>query len=483
MRRYDIRLLAILITALIARLAFLVFFGGFDNQLHDSMADQTIYIDIAQNLADGKGFVLSTPTWVADAGMPTAIVPPLYPIFLALIFRIFGASLLAVRWITIFLSLWVVWVAYDLGGKLFNPTVGTLAGLITALYPALVMYVRPIMSEGIFFPLIALLVWLTERLTRSAEQLTRKGARWYQAALWGLTAGLSILTRTESIILAGLLFLYIIFMQRKQKSFSWLFSLAAPIGLAGLVLLPAAVYNFTTQGNFTPLPNAKWKMWDHTYWAGMSARPENQGKHFPEQALVPNWSTSTETERDAYLWGMALNFIESNPKIFISQRFEQLLWSYPLLPLEEIPPPFGNKGASLLPDGRNYGPTSLDDVVRYITPAEKLRVWFFRLTFLLMLVGMVWMVWKKRAGAYWLALVLFYSVFHSMFLVGSERMRLQIEPTLILVASYGIYELFHLRGRALLSSEAVGADGLRPSSSTQQELNLCPPGYNTSSHK
>ena len=46
--------------ALAVRLVYLLVFGGLDNEIHDSLSDQYIYLDIAGNLAAGNGFTVST---------------------------------------------------------------------------------------------------------------------------------------------------------------------------------------------------------------------------------------------------------------------------------------------------------------------------------------------------------------------------------------------------------------------------------------
>jgi 4-amino-4-deoxy-L-arabinose transferase-like glycosyltransferase len=139
------------------RVGYMLIFGGFDHEIHDSMSDQFIYIDIGQNLADGKGFVTSVDTFIADAGELTSISPPLYPYFLAGVFSVFGKNLIAVRLIHILLSFVVVAVTYWLGKEIFSENIGRVSGILVAVHPAYIMYVRPIMSESIFFALVALM--------------------------------------------------------------------------------------------------------------------------------------------------------------------------------------------------------------------------------------------------------------------------------------------------------------------------------------
>ena len=80
----------IFILALIVRLIFILVLGAEDKKSYDSLYDQYIYIDIARSIVAGHGFATNYDIFVADANTPTAIQPPFYPLFLAMIFWTFG---------------------------------------------------------------------------------------------------------------------------------------------------------------------------------------------------------------------------------------------------------------------------------------------------------------------------------------------------------------------------------------------------------
>jgi len=427
MTRNPRPLILILLLALVARVLFLLAFGGFDQQIHDSMADQNIYMDIGRNLAQGNGFTVSTDIWISHAGTPTSIVPPLYPLFLGTIFKIFGENLIVVRLLQVLLSLVVVAMVYVLGDALFNRRTAVVAATLCAIYPALVMYVRPIMSENLFFALVALLILTTYYLSLPTPRL-----RLYAA--WGVLAGLAVLTRTEASLLAGLLFLYLLLLRFLKFNKVSLAVFAIPIVVVALVMLPYGFYNLSAHGSFSLSPNAKWKFWDHTWLAYNRDLPEWQGVEFPEKRVVPDWDSKTEAERDAYLWDMAVRFVLDHPVEFIKQRVQRLLGSYPLIPREEFAPPLGTKGTLNKSADYPYGATGLDDYVYYTTPLEKLRVWLFRVTMLLAVVGAFIAVRRQRL-AYLLLVVVLWNIGHSMIFVGSERLRLQIDPYLLLLAA------------------------------------------------
>jgi hypothetical protein len=111
----------------------------------------------------------------------------------------------------------------------------------------------------------------------------------------------------------------------------------------------------------------------------------------------------------------------------------------------------GNKGSVARPDGYQYGPTSLDDVVKYVTPIEEVRVWLFRVTLVLAVGGLILVAFRKQQNAYWLILVLLWNAVHSAAFVGSERLRLQIDAYLIVLAAFFVDRLIvHLGRRKVL---------------------------------
>ena len=445
-RRLDLGF--VLVLGLAARITYLVIWGGLDAQLHDSLSDQFIYLDIADNLAEGDGFTVSGETWIADPGQPTSIMPPLYPLVLGGLFKLWGHSILAARLLGLALSCLVPVFAYLIAERLQGRRAGLLAGAVAALYPPLVMYARPLMSEAIFLPLLGLLAYITLRLLDDRPS----PVTWLT---WGVVAALAILTRTEAGLLVPALMGFVLIARYRRFRLDraalvrrWLLSLVA----LGLVLSPYSLYNYQAHGNPMPLPNAKWKMWDHTWLADARTRPEWQGVGLPERQIVPDWEDKTERERDAYLWKLAVKFVRENPGTYAEQRIRRVFWSYPLLPLEELREPQPSDGAA-------FGSTSLDDTVRYATPAERIRVWSFRAMFLGALAGFVYYALARRDSRFLvLGIFIAWNVVHSALFVGSERLRIQIDLFLIVLTAAALISLWYaLKDRGRLKREEGGA--------------------------
>jgi len=94
-------------------------------------------------------------------GRPTAIRPPLYPAFLALVYKFLGAeNYNAVRIIQIFLSLLSGILVYSLAQKIFRrERISLLASGIFLFYPSLVIFNYLILTETLFTFLFLVSLW------------------------------------------------------------------------------------------------------------------------------------------------------------------------------------------------------------------------------------------------------------------------------------------------------------------------------------
>jgi hypothetical protein len=135
--------------------------------------DSVHYVAMAGRLLAGKGYSF-------NGGAPDAYVSPGYPLFLALILRLFpAAGLTAVRWSQALLGAGTAALAASWAG-LF-------AGVLVALYPSFIWSTGSILTEVAFlFLLVAYLVLHARLLERP-----RRG----RALVTGAVLGLAVLTR------------------------------------------------------------------------------------------------------------------------------------------------------------------------------------------------------------------------------------------------------------------------------------------------
>jgi 4-amino-4-deoxy-L-arabinose transferase-like glycosyltransferase len=116
-----------------------------------------------------------------------ALRPPLYPLFLAAVYRIAGREFIFVRLIQALMGVGVCLFTYAIGRRLYGPRAGIAAGLIAACYPSLILYTCLLMSENLFIFL------LTASLLLLLGTSQRRVGSCFAA---GVLIGLACLTRS-----------------------------------------------------------------------------------------------------------------------------------------------------------------------------------------------------------------------------------------------------------------------------------------------
>ncbi len=190
---------------------------------------------IAAHIVKGKGF--SSP-FLADTG-PTAWVPPVYPYFVALVFRLLGlysaASAIVILGIQCAIAAATGIAIHALGRRTFGPRIGFFAAWIWALSP---IFFRWAVSWIWDFAASAFLLTAAFVVTLDiAEQNTRK--HWLLlGALWAVTA----LTNPALLSLMPFTFLYAAFTNHRVYR-RWLASLALSGVLFAVMASPWLIRN------------------------------------------------------------------------------------------------------------------------------------------------------------------------------------------------------------------------------------------------
>jgi 4-amino-4-deoxy-L-arabinose transferase-like glycosyltransferase len=115
------------------------------------------------------------------------VVPPLYSLFLAGVFALFGPSLLVARLMQAVLAIATYGLIYVIARGLFNRIVGLAALFLSSFYPALIVWHGFILTETLYAFVIALFFFFLYRLSQNPT--------WYDALLGGVSLGLTLLTR------------------------------------------------------------------------------------------------------------------------------------------------------------------------------------------------------------------------------------------------------------------------------------------------
>lgn len=125
--------------------------------------------------------------------VPLIFYPPLYPWFIAILYRLLG-SLPAVLWVQAAVGALLVPAVGRAGRLALGARVGLGAAVVAALYPDFVWFSVHFWSETLF---IVLLWWGIERVLHAGSTGSRRAA-----ALAGVCWGLSTLTRELALYLA-----------------------------------------------------------------------------------------------------------------------------------------------------------------------------------------------------------------------------------------------------------------------------------------
>jgi 4-amino-4-deoxy-L-arabinose transferase-like glycosyltransferase len=235
-------------------LIFITIFGGFlrytlitdthtSNPIRGDAAKYTAY---AYNLKNYGVYSIRPLSAESDptALKPDAIVTPGYPLFLVPFVdqRVTAFSQENYKEILLaqgLLSTITVLMTYFLFARILNPTTGLVAALLTALSPHLINMNVYVLTETLFcFLLIGFFFVLSHKSTPNKSILL---------ALAGILLGAATLTRSWPQGFAFLLFLYMIFSERKiplQKAVFLLFGF-------GLLVGPWLVRNFMSFGFFS----------------------------------------------------------------------------------------------------------------------------------------------------------------------------------------------------------------------------------------
>jgi 4-amino-4-deoxy-L-arabinose transferase-like glycosyltransferase/Tfp pilus assembly protein PilF len=169
---------------------------------------------------------------------------PLYPYFLALVYKIFGHSFYMARLIQFIIGSLSCVLVYLIGKKIFNPRVGRIAGVIASLYGILIYFEGELLLEILTVFLDLLLVWALFWVKAKPSY-----RRWIVS---GGLLGLSALARPNILLVGVAFFFWILFyFIGKTQSYrkSLLYALCFAFG-AILIVSPVTLRNYIKGNDF-----------------------------------------------------------------------------------------------------------------------------------------------------------------------------------------------------------------------------------------
>ena len=215
--------LAVLL-ALVLRLAF-AFGYWVDKPL---TVDQIEYLMLADNLRQGEGLTYDEPHRLMRS--------PGYPVFLAAVLTAHPETA-GVKAVQALLGAISVLLVAALARRLGGARTGVVAAFLMACYPPQIFQPGYILSETLFTALALATLLLCWRVLDAARDDAATSNVLRSTAVAGIGLGLTILTRPEALLFAGMFSLYVVVSQR---------ALAAGVTLvvvAGATVAPWPLYN------------------------------------------------------------------------------------------------------------------------------------------------------------------------------------------------------------------------------------------------
>ncbi len=155
-------------------------------------SDALQYDILAFSLASGNGYILKDDE-------PNITRAPLFPLFLAAVYKIVDHRPEVARISVCFLGTLIVLIIYLIGKESFTKIHGIISAAVASIYPPLVYISYEVLSENLFTLLLLICIYL---LILSYK----KDNKYYLTLFSGLILGLSALTRPIAIIVPVFLF-------------------------------------------------------------------------------------------------------------------------------------------------------------------------------------------------------------------------------------------------------------------------------------
>ncbi len=341
--------------------------------------DESDYHAFAVSLEEGRGYRSEEQTYTR---------PPLYPMFVASVYRLFGrGNLKAVYVIQALLGALVCNLVYEMARRPFGSAVALLASVLMLVNFPSIATSTLLLTECLFT-----LCFL------GAFFSLQKGTQ-TDIVFSGFFFGIATLIKGMTFLLPFVAAGYLIFLHGR-KGFKKGMVL---LGIFLLCLLPLAIRNFYVHRTFVPVST-------QGGYAFYSAYHPVDGKVFgvnvKDERTAFARQLGSETEMSAYLFQKTIEDIRESPASLI--RLELLKFLYFWAPFDW----------EILGDGRYH------ILYGFIFP-------FFLLGLFL----------AKGKRLFFLVPILYFQGMALLF-YGSPRFRLPIEPFIVILGAFGLLELF-----------------------------------------
>lgn len=382
-------------------------------QYQTPVADASEYQHYALNLLAGRGFINN------DTGLPTSRRPPLYPLFLAFIYYIFGVNYFAVRFIQSIISAFLCIVIYYIAKKAFDQKVALVSAAMLVFYQPHIYYLYfggPgfLLSETLFTLLLTLTIFFLSMSFSEHAYIDQKNI-----ILAGFFLGLASLTRPEVALFP--LFLVFLFLAKNKFQNRLIIKKIALFSLVFILsILPWMIRNYLVQKAPVPLTT----LGGYIFWSGNNPTSRGGwGRDFPKFDKIDHEQLSllSEAKIDRLFYKAGIEFLIKNykliPKLFLKK----------LLVFWNIFNEFGSYN------------------------------FYYGIIFMFALLNIIFLLsskFKCDMNCLLLVIVFIYFNFVALVFFGDPRYRYPIEPFIIIFASAGILGLYENFKNKILSFTA-----------------------------
>lgn len=268
-------------------------------------SDAKQYDNIALNIVSGNGFSDATD----GSGTPTMRRTPVYPLFLAGIYAIFGHNYMAVKIVQAFLGAFFCILIFFIANVLYkDEKIALVAALITAIYKPFIFgfhyYGGPayLLSEYFYMFMLGLTVLASFFFIRKENGASK--------VLAGFLIGMTILTRPEFALYPIILGFYLFYKSRMsivrfiKKYFILYFFIV-------LTISPWIARNYIVEDKFIPLST----LGGFVFWQGNNESADGSWGYPKEYRKVADETSSlSDYERDRIFYKKGMEYLKNNPE-------------------------------------------------------------------------------------------------------------------------------------------------------------------------
>lgn len=401
------------------------------------------YHHAAVNLINGRGY----SHFDSAPYQPSFYKPPVYSIFLAGVYRVFGINLNAARVVQAFLDTLACLALFYLANSYFGKGIALTVFVLALFFPLTAVYTNTLNPESLALFFMALTLFLISRAV-----LTGKLWAFFGAGLSALLMGYS---RQEFVPLAGLFGIYLVFEEWRKKGIVKKISVYI-LGIL-IIMSPWIARNYMLTGKFIPLSAGNalgMTFWlgalrgttddDATFLGFLKENPEinHTYNEWYTKVLFTRTEVEEKNEYDAILFKAGLDIIKKDPWGYIFSGIKRIPRTWINLHADEFIF-LDNQNLRLFhPDWRMILYYARNDAKQVFILAFKYLLLAINLFYIFMAIAGLWVTRRKLGMLFFILIPLIYAQAFFFFIHPSPNYTIPYWPCIIFFSGIGLYHVF-----------------------------------------